>query len=479
MAAQQIRVPAALILALCAASGRAWDVVPPGTTGLPQAPPCRKSPDVHALWMPGTTTSQSLFAFAGKGWVWQAKQDKNDPHGEADIKQHVELMGDMWHFSLASKSWSRIMFDEGFAPLHLWKTGSASVNSQGNVALFGGCTDTDPRFVLNDLWVFTPDSSTSGTWQKLQSENSPPKRRGHVLVANDSHLVVFGGKTWTDEDGASCINDLWAIPKTVLTQSSDSWTQGSGIPGGCRWGGTGDVLDNAGTKYLAYFGGRNLNLEKKNSAQSYTYYNDLWLYEFEQDRWFLAPAPGPKPAARDHHGMTSINGDLYIFGGRTAADRSAAQAVISDVWSYSLRDGHWTFHEPRGASPSPRFMPGVTSVQHEGQPYLAIFGGEVLPGSTKLTTMNDVWLFDPRGNKWEQVWDSDCGQEPQLGGDEIWKLKERDVAQKFAYLLSSPVFVAASAAAVVLGGFGLMYLVKGSKGGYASEPLLANEPARP
>lgn len=63
---------------------------------------------------------------------------------------------------------------------------------------------------------------------------------------------------------------------------------------------------------------------------------------------------------------------------------------------YSLETMRWTQHLPEGAAPSARFMPGVSDIVYKGKPHLAVFAGETLPGSTKRTTLNDLWVFEPK-----------------------------------------------------------------------------------
>jgi hypothetical protein len=60
-------------------------------------------------------------------------------------------------------------------------------------------------------------------------------------------------------------------------------------------------------------------------------------------------------------------------------------------------------------------MPGAAQFLQDGVAKLAVFGGESFPAgdraSTKHSTMNDLWLFDPRpGGGWEQLSANDCSK---------------------------------------------------------------------
>eukprot|EP00913_Durusdinium_trenchii_P002747 g2540.t2 len=125
-----------------------------------------------------------------------------------------------------------------------------------------------------------------------------------------------------------------------------------------------------------------------------------------------------RPPARDHHGAATLEDQIFIYGGRCSEKREKT-SVLADVWSYSLTTLRWTLHEPVGSAPAARFMPGVSDVIYKGRPHLAIFAGETLPGSTKRTTLNDVWVFDPKEAPWSELFASTCSEEPGLEAGEL------------------------------------------------------------
>ena len=47
----------------------------------------------------------------------------------------------------------------------------------------------------------------------------------------------------------------------------------------------------------------------------------------------MAPTIGPRPPARDHHGAATLQGQLYIYGGR-CSERREKDSVLADVWSF-------------------------------------------------------------------------------------------------------------------------------------------------
>ncbi|CAK9003820.1 unnamed protein product [Durusdinium trenchii] len=400
-----------------------------------RGPPCRKSPLLAALNL--TSHHQMLIAYSGKGWEWTKRRHGKGGKG-GKLRKKVTMLSDMWRFHLETKTWFPIDYGEE-GPEGRWKEGATPVYNNSQLVLMGGCTKTSVKFSRDDLWVFSPEK---GRWRRVPTENTPVRRRGHVLVANHTHLIMFGGKS-TKQDaqesydeledeglgekvqpGEKCLIDLWAIPKEpVLADTSEvaRWTEGAPFPATCRWGATGSyVRDHDGKKYLAFFGGRHLGAfqAEHTDRSAYVYYNDLWLYDFVKDRWGEAPTIGRRPPARDHHGAATLEDQIFIYGGRCSEKREKT-SVLADVWSYSLTTLRWTLHEPVGSAPAARFMPGVSDVIYKGRPHLAIFAGETLPGSTKRTTLNDVWVFDPKEAEWSELFASTCSEEPGLEAGEL------------------------------------------------------------
>jgi N-acetylneuraminic acid mutarotase len=360
---------------------------------------------------------QMLVAYGGKGWTWRERRHM--------IDHNVKMLGDMWQFDVEYGTWREVDTGKN-RPAARWKLASTLVHNDSHLVLMGGCTATGAHFVQNDLWVFSPEDPAETRWRRVETFNNPVQRRGHVLVHNKTHLIIYGGKTsnkWAREQSGSkgadnCLKDLWAISKNAVLSSSASrkertWTQGASFPAGCRWGATGDhVQDSKGNMFLALFGGRHLDAGPEHQATSkYTYYNDIWLYDFARNKWLQPSVTGRKPLARDHHGAACMHGQLFIYGGRQAENRSA-NSVLDDLWSFDVSSNTWHEHVPHGLRPAARYMPGVARVSIHGSHHFAVFAGETLPGSTKLTTRNDVWVYNPTTASWTQLFASTCQESP-------------------------------------------------------------------
>jgi len=431
--------------------------------------------------------ASGVIELTGKG------KHKKHKHKKSKVTKKVQMMGDTWAFDQPSGSWIRVALEGSSVPAPRWKHSGCRVDAEQAMVLFGGDKETSEKGMLNDLWVFKAKPSNGGEWKQFYTVNPPRRRRGHVTACNETHIIVIGGKSWTKKTDSIVNTDVWALPLEAVgfgeataakeaaevaamkgpvgeAASMDSslhfktghtqlpvlepltWTRGTDFPGSPRWGATGTLLKGPdGAAFLAIFGGRNKNagaVRHSEDTSAYTYYNELWLYNLQANSWSKAKVRGgPEPKPRDHHGATDLNGDLYVFGGRVM-EKKTRDAVANDLWSYSLTTESWTLHKAVGAAPVPRFMPGVASAQWKGQGVVTIFGGESLPGSTKRTSLNDVWTYsvDEKGKgSWSELATSDCSAKAVAA--EVLKELAEDLVEEGSGRSSAQLLLALSSGA--------------------------------
>lgn len=392
-------------------------------------PSCRKSPILRTLVLDGSQ-QDALALYGGKGvGLKPSKSGKK-------LKEDAVFLGDTWIYDMEASCWSAPELQQSTPsassfsssspsshpamPKGRWKAESYVLPNGVDLALFGGCTGQSSSESQNDLWLFraskgavggsSNDVSLQGSWRMVPTANPPKGRRGHIVASNSTHLIITGGK---DSDG-ECTSDTWVLPLTALysEDGTGQWRQGADFPGPCRWGHGGTMLHGKqGQDVLAIFGGR----WKNDTAGTYTYYNEVWLYDMASDSWTLADASGPLPQARDHHGTARVGNELWVFAGRVKATEDP-DAIMADLWSFSLtgsRSGEWTQLWDGGADgPKRRYMPGVTETPaQEGEHGMIVFGGMELGDKDILDSLfNDMWVFTP-SNGWKQLTTESC-EEP-------------------------------------------------------------------
>lgn len=384
----------------------------------PILPCCRKSPELHQLrWPDG---SARIVSFGGKGFEWERKPSKVGKKPK-QLKKKVRFFADTWAFDVADREWTLLAGGANSArPQHRWKPSSTTFDDESGLILFGGCKSTSPKGVLNDLWALRPHALGHATWTRIYTAEPPAKRRGHIVAATSSHLIVIGGKSWTGIGKQTrVLVDVWSLSLSIIRKAAGpnatqhlgrtaareehgDWHQGMDFPGEARWGSTGTrIRAPDGQEFIACFGGRIKNVRP--DLPEYTYFNELWLYDFAADFWRQAhPGGTGAPHPRDHHGATALGGDLYVFGGRVSPEKRA-DSVTADLWRFSLAENAWRLVAATSdTGPSRRYMPGVATIAlTSAVNAVAVFGGEMLPGSTKKASLNDLWLFSQEEETWQ------------------------------------------------------------------------------
>lgn len=139
------------------------------------------------------------------------------------------------------------------------------------------------------------------------------------------------------------------------------------------------------------FGGRNA---------TNSFFNDLWVFNGE-DIQRLA-TDGPVPESRYGHGQVAVGNSLYLFGGYRF--ENGQHELFNDLWRYNTESNRWTLLCQGG--PTPRY--GV-SMGYWGNK-LFVFGGRYL--SKELREDDETWLFDLTDRQWTRV-DSDTSPAPR------------------------------------------------------------------
>jgi len=122
--------------------------------------------------------------------------------GYSGVQHH-----DMWRLSYSDEAtgWSNVIAS---GPLPQARSGHVMVyNDVGNnLFLFGG--EDSALEVLNDLWSF---SLQTKQWQALAPDSPlPPRRLGAGVLQVENGLIIFGGITgWTHGD--NLLNDMWIL----------------------------------------------------------------------------------------------------------------------------------------------------------------------------------------------------------------------------------------------------------------------------
>jgi hypothetical protein len=303
-----------------------------------------------------TSTASEVWAFGFADLAWERLDDgaseAPSAHGWPVLaydRGHDRLVayggtgttsggaGDVWLFSLAEQTWSRVATSGGDV-----RSGAVGVydSALNRLVIFGGSDGSGDR---NDVRAVTlPDGLERGSdgrafvpeaeWETLDSGSGiAPAPRCHAFGAYDpvGRRVLVQGGLGIPEGGQDRVGlaDIWAFSLdarqwTLLHEGSRSADEPSG-----RWRHTG-VLESAGPRLVIYGG-----------LDGQVAFSDAWAFDLETLRWALlndglgAASPGPRAGAAA--GLRSRGGQMVLCGGMGIDEPSAHL----DVWSMALGPG--------------------------------------------------------------------------------------------------------------------------------------------
>ena len=111
------------------------------------------------------------------------------------------------------------------------------------------------------------------------------------------------------------------------------------------------------------------------------------------------------PGERSSHGLSEINGVIYIFGGEDASKSPADSSVYAfDIFNQNLYNGlaAWRKIESVENSPIPRVAHAQTVIGNR----IYIFGGQSVgthSEQSKQSLLNDLYYFDVKTEVWTEV----------------------------------------------------------------------------
>ena len=228
------------------------------------------------------------------------------------------------------------------------------------------------------LAVLAVGACSSGTTSPtVAPPASPTAREDHTWTVDPATTTayLFGGR-----DGSRAHADLWAYDL-----ATDTWR--ALTPDGpgprARFGHEAVWAEGRG---LVVFAGQ---------ASATAFFNDLWLYEPEANRWTQLPNGGATPVPR--YGSCSAvgpDGRLWISHGFTEDGTRFA-----DTRAYDFGQGAWTDVTPAGQLPVERCLHGCWFTDDDR---FVLYAGQ----TTGVEALADLWAIESPGTagaRWTQV----------------------------------------------------------------------------
>ncbi|OMJ80673.1 hypothetical protein SteCoe_19006 [Stentor coeruleus] len=205
-------------------------------------------------------------------------------------------------------------------------------------------------------------------WVELTNDNETEENKGYhsSFIYNGYFYVLSGGFAgWFEPTIKIDLNGddyLWTIDEKMPWFAIDSY--GLALNG----------------NILYVFGGFNI--------EYYSYSNELFSVDLETGNSYLLSELNISPEKRMHASMVAINGELYVFGGKTS------EILYNDMWVFNVVKENWKEQSISGDVPSPRHSHAVDS---DGDA-MVLFGGEDVTG-----LKNDLFIYNSLKSYWKKL----------------------------------------------------------------------------
>lgn len=284
-------------------------------------------------------------------------------HWEMDLR-------DVWAFSIPNRQWEYL----------------GELEAGGIYAL---AYDDDHRraIMLNlegETWVY---HIGPGIWEKRNPAKAPAARYGHRMIfeKHTGSIILFGGFSRQDIDQPP-LNETW-----VYDYSNDQWTMmGSVTPSPPR--SYHSMVYHPIAERTLVWGGRPYS-ERADTTP--------WLYESRSNSWEQLTPTISGPRNRYTYApmvyCPQVN-RIIMYGGLDLTGQFDG-LLVDETWFLDLDAHEWLRAGP-SASPAARSQHAMAFSQSAGK--AIVMGGEIGGAYTGEFT-NDLWLYDPVSNFWEEM----------------------------------------------------------------------------
>lgn len=281
-----------------------------------------------------------LFLFGGETTERKQVKSGNPRLGTQKlVTQEVAVFyNDLYQYSVDTDQWRLITSPNSPLP----RSGhSMCAHPSGIILIFGGEFSSPKQntfYHYGDTWVLDADTKE---WTKIESKRGPTARSGHRMTVWKNYILLHGG---FKDLGTSSLyyNDLWAFdvtsykwhqiefPPTLV--GPDARSGHSFVPhpeGGVIWGGYSKVKGPKGT-------------------QKGKLHTDSWLLKMKPDlkgvRWERRKKAPYAPSSRVGCSMTNHKGRGILFGGvydEEETEDGLKSTFYNDLYAFQTEMNKW------------------------------------------------------------------------------------------------------------------------------------------
>jgi hypothetical protein len=230
-------------------------------------------------------------------------------------------MGDTWVYDVVEAEWTRVRTD--VSPVQRGDAGFVYDEKCGVFIMYGGMSDVNPLRVLNDTWVYDPESNT---WTDMKPRTCPPRTYGCRFIYDSvNEVALLWGGNLPDGHGGK-LDDWWKYD-----YQSNIWTmiETEEKPPMRYWQ---FMAFDRGTGKVVMFGG---NPSYGNNL------GDTWLYDYAMNEWTLVESEvSPSPRQTGSMVYDESIEHIVLFGGF-----EDDMVAVGDTWVFDSGVGEWLLLE--------------------------------------------------------------------------------------------------------------------------------------
>ncbi|KAG8193291.1 hypothetical protein JTE90_003778 [Oedothorax gibbosus] len=265
----------------------------------------------------------------------------------------------------------------------LRRVNHAAVTIGNLIYSFGGyCSENDLSEFM-DVCIFNTDSLNWYNIHYSPTGDIPPSLFGHSAVVYKNKVYIWGGISSHHQNLVS--EKLYCFDVASLTWSV---IEGTGHVPSPTDGHSACVIDNS----MYVFGGF--------ESISEVLVNSLYKLDLDTYKWERLWTKGTPPCPRDFHTASVIGRRMYIFGGRSYIDESAADEIYYNEIMYIDVDS-LTWVKPLIISEEPRGRRSHSAAVYNGEIY--VIGGCCPDYYAGVRHLNDVYKFNAESNFWTEL----------------------------------------------------------------------------
>jgi len=257
---------------------------------------------------------------------------------------------------------------------------------------------------ISTLLLLNAHTSYNLSWEQLENRgNIPLGAAGASLVHLDDKLITFGGVqecfnlTNTGPNGTlECAGNLFFNDIYIYDLDTNKWEKPevNGDKPPAR--AFHRAVAYAATNTMYIYGGV---VYDSFSGLFFVPYGDFWEFNLDTLTWTLISDTNP-PGIRVDPGLVITGSTIYLAFGLSSFGGGPEENNRNDLWKYEILSDEWTLlitNDPYNINqPSVRYQAKFDYNRKHN--VILMYGGDVLPDN--IRSLYDTWIYDIEENEW-------------------------------------------------------------------------------